>query len=252
MRTLFLLTALFAAAPLLAQPVDTQVRVRVASQDAKLLHDGVGGARVTIRDLATGDTLAAGVQTGSSGSTDRIMREGRARRDTLYNTEGAAHFLATLALDRPTRVEIAAEGPLGIPDQAQRAATTLWLTPGHDILGEGVVLTLYGFVVELLDPTPETVSGDALPVRARVRMMCGCPTEPGGLWDADGYAITARLVRDGEILTEAPLTFTGTTSEYEGSLDLAAIDAGPARLEVLAADGDHANVGLSHRAVTLE
>lgn len=232
-----------------AQPeaVETDVMVRVVSQDAKVLHDGVGGARVTIRDAETGEVLSEGIQQGSSGDTDRIMREPRERGTSIYDTPETAGYRATLKLERPTEVEIEAEGPLDIPHAMQRVSTTTLLVPGQDVLGDGIVLTLHGFIVEMLQPESGAVAEGEIPVRARVRMMCGCPITPGGLWDADEITVTARLMRDGEVIAEEPLRYAGEASTFEGALTKPG--EGPFELRVLATDAERANFGMDQQSV---
>ncbi len=107
-------------------------------------------------------------------------------------------------------------------------------------------MNLNGFTVELLDPEPAAFlagAGDSVPVRAKVTMLCGCPTEPGGMWDSNDFDIRAQWVRDGRILAEATLSFSGTRSEYEGVL-AAPAGAGPVTLRVIAVDADRANTGM--------
>ena len=69
-------------------------------------------------------------------------------------------------------MEITAEGPLGIPQATAKASKTLLLVPGRDVLGDGVVLELHGFAVEIESPTAESgaTAGRDLEVRAKVRM----------------------------------------------------------------------------------
>lgn len=213
----------------------TRVTVRAVSRDAKILGDGVGGARITIRDVESGRVLATGLQEGNTGETKRIMQEPRTRNAVVYATEGAAAFRATLDLVGPTKVELIAEGPLKYPQAMQRVSKTMWLVPGRNIEGEGILLEIPGFIVDVLPSTPPNV-------RVKVTMSCGCPTEPGGLWNADAIAVTARVLPDGKPVT---LQFAGETSTYEVSLgDLA---PGAHDVEVLAVDRVTENVG---RAVT--
>ena len=244
---------LFCAAPGWAQePVPTTVVVRAVAKDAKVIGSGVGGARITIRDLESGEVLAEGVQEGSTGSTPAIMVEPRPRGLTAYGADPkAAGFRATLQLTSPTRVEIIAEGPLGTPDATQRTTKTLWLIPGRDLLGEGVVLELNGLTVELLAPGMDgPVGGDRLPVQARVTMLCGCPTEPGGLWDATAIEVLVRLVVDGRVIRETPLEFSGETSIYGGELPLRDLP-GFVELQVIAVDATKGNAGIVRRALTI-
>ena len=234
------------AAPLqpVAAPeaVPTPVTVRAISNDAKLIQDPVGGARITIENADTGAVLAEGQQTGDSGSTEKIMRQAHERGATIYEAPGAAKYDTTLALTEPTRVRITAEGPLDYPQAMQTASKTTMLMPGEDVTGDGITLTLHGFIVEVLSPTnTDAAPGEALPVRARVRMMCGCPTEPGGLWDSDRYTIQAQLLRNGTVVAEAPLSFAGTTNEYDGTLTVP--EGGATDVRVTAADADRVNFG---------
>lgn len=237
------------AAPLEAQDeaTPTDLLVRVVANDAKVIGSGMGGARVTVREVETGEILAEGVQEGGTGSTDLIVHEPRTREGTVYDTEGTAGFRTTLELGRPTAVEVSAEGPLDHPDAMQRASKTLLMVPGRDVTGEGLVLRLHGFVVRLLNPEPGTrvEPGDPLQVRAHLQMVCGCPTEPGGTWDSDRYELSARLLSGGETVDEAPLRFAGETSHFEA--DLRAPDRlGPddeLEVEVVASDPDRLNFG---------
>lgn len=85
-----LLVGLFVAPVSAQEAVPTRVVVRALSNDAKIIQDPVGGARITIRDAETGEVLAQGLQTGDSGSTDKIMRQPRERGATIYDVPGAA------------------------------------------------------------------------------------------------------------------------------------------------------------------
>lgn len=229
----------------------TRVRVRAVAHDAKIMGSGVGGARITIRDAESGRVLARGVQEGSTGDTRAIAVDPVARGGTVYDTPGAAHFDAVLELEAPTRVVIEAEGPLDHPEALQRASLTTLLVPGADVLGEGFVLELHGFTVEILEVDGgegAAASGAAgLRVRARITMLCGCPIEPGGLWDADRVRVTARLLEGGRVVAEAPLAYAGTTSTFEGFLSGA--PGGADELQVLASDPERANFGSASRAL---
>jgi len=226
----------------------TRVQVRVVARDAKLLGDAVGGARVTITDVATGDTLAQGLTAGGTGDTQRIMRAPRERGVAVFDTPGAAGWVATFALRRPTLVEIAAEGPLEYPEATVRATRRMLLAPGAEIVGDGIVLELHGYIVEILEAGISADDG-TLPIRARVRMLCSCPTEPGGLWQAGD--VSARLVAGERVASEAPLAYTGTTSEYEGRLSAPAA-AGSYTVEVLAANSTTGNFGIARRRVEIK
>ncbi|MFQ5696157.1 MAG: hypothetical protein ACE5HB_09225, partial [Terriglobia bacterium] len=149
-----LAATLAAAQPAQAEGVPTQVRVRAIARDAKLIGSGVGGARITVREAATGRVLVQGRQEGGTGDTRLIMGP-RPRGAAVFDTPGAAGFLAPIVLERPTVVEITAEGPLGTPQSTQRASKTLLVVPGRHILGEGVLLEIHGFTLALLAPAAD-------------------------------------------------------------------------------------------------
>lgn len=151
----------------------TQVTVRVISCDAKVIGSLVGGCRITIRDVLTGDVLARGLHLGGSGDTDLIMKRPRERGATTYATEGTAVYTADLELSEPTLVEITAEGPLAFPHAAQRASKTTWLIPGQDIGGEGIQLELHGFIVDIMLPESVDVfhSNEEIHLETSVRLL---------------------------------------------------------------------------------
>lgn len=231
------LAALSAATSVDATP--TVVTVRAISRDAKVLGDGVGGARITIREAATGKVLASGTQTGGTGDTKRIMQEPRARGAVVYGSEGAAAYRATLDLSGPTVVEITAEGPLAYPQAMQKASKTLLLLPGRHIEGEGVLLEIAGFIVDV--PAMQAQANAPVPIRAKVTMTCGCPTEPGGLWNADDLTVTARVLRNGSVVAELALPYAAQTSTYEAAV--AALEPGTYVVEVLASNTRASNFG---------
>jgi hypothetical protein len=247
-QSILLCAAILAlSASVIAQDAATRVMIRVVSHDAKIIGSAVGGARITVRDARTGSLLARGVQEGGTGDTQRLVVEPRTRGQHVFDTEGAAGFLAELNLTGPTQVRIEAEGPLGTPHASQRISRTMLLVPGYDVLGEGVVLELYGFTVELLEPSGDLheALGNEIGVRARVTMLCGCPTEPGGLWDSSKYTIEARIVRDDAVLETAPLAYAGETSVYEGRI---AVPAGNGlSLQIIAIEPSTANFGMIER-----
>src|SRR5919106_1815436 len=96
-------------------PVDTDIVIRVVAAGAMVLGDEVGGARITITDVETGRLLATGVQHGESGDQNQIMRTPRVMEEPRYTSRPSGSFHATLPLDKPTLVEIAAQGPLRYP-----------------------------------------------------------------------------------------------------------------------------------------
>ncbi len=237
-----------ALAALLADPaaaVPTEVTVRILSKGAKFVGTSMGGVLVTIRDAETGELLARGTAEGSTGDTTRIMKEAH-ERGAILSTKGAAAFTATLDIATPRLIEVAAFGPLAQRQSANRISATQWIVPGKHVTGgDGLLLVLPGFVVDVLDPpahlkltgTPQRVT-----LRANVTMMCGCPIKPGGLWDADAYEVKALIKRNGASYGEIALAYAGSASQFAGELTLE--EPGVYEAIVYAYDPANGNTGL--------
>jgi hypothetical protein len=243
---------LISASPLFAQTSgkETKIMIRAIARDAKVIGQHVGGAKITVRDTATGEILAQGTQAAGTGDTNLIMKTPHTRGMTVYNTPDSSGYLAVLHLDKPTVVEITAEGPMGNAQATQRATKTMLLMPGEDVLGEGILLEIHGFIVTALNPLPDSQvkGGSPFEVRATVTMACGCPTEPGGLWDANKIRVVARLLRDGKVESETAMTYAGVQNTFHA--DVSPVP-GATELQVLALDPGSANFGMTKEAVAI-
>jgi hypothetical protein len=244
---------LIVVSPLFAQTggKETKVMIRAIARDAKVIGTHVGGARITVRDVATGEILAQAMQQGGTGDTDVIMKKPHTRGMTVYNTPDASGYLAVLHLDKPTVVEVSAEGPLGNAQATQRSSKTLLLVPGEDVLGEGILLEIHGFIITPLAPLPDAKvkAGSPFEVRATVTMACGCPTEPDSLWDANKIHVVARLLRNGKVESEIPMTYAGVQNTFHTDVPVTA--AGTLELQVLALDPGSANFGMTREAIAI-
>jgi len=242
---------LILVSPLFAQTggKETKVMIRAIARDAKVIGTHVGGAKITVRDVASGEILAQGVQQGGTGDTNTIMKTPRTRGMAVYSTGDASGFLAVLHLEKPTVVEISAEGPLGNAQATQRSSKTLLLVPGEDVLGEGILLEIHGFIITPLAPLADAKVkvGSPFEVRATVTMACGCPTEPDGLWDANKIRVVARLLRDGKVESEIPMTYAEVQNTFHTDVPVTA--AGSMELQVLAMDPASANFGMTREAI---
>ncbi|MCB1056065.1 MAG: hypothetical protein KDD11_11235 [Acidobacteria bacterium] len=249
--SLILLALLCASTSLLAA-TPTHLTVRVLSKDAKFVGTSMGGVEVLVRDAETGELLAQGVTSGSTGDTARIMRTDRQRGMTL-STEGSAKVDLVVDLDEPTLVEISARGPLAQRQSAQRVSLTQWMLPGKDVdTGDGLLLELPGTVVDVLAPaTHSAVTGvpAEVSVEVNVTMMCGCPLSPGGLWDSNGFEIRALVSLDGERRADLDfdLAYAGTVSRFAGTLK--APEPGAYDLTVYAFQKATGNTGLDRATV---
>ena len=226
-----------------AQAEPTRVMIRAQSLDAKFIGDQMGGVRITLTDARTGAVLAKGLTTGGTGDTSRIMKAPRVRGVDVSDRETAG-FLTTLDLKQPTLVHAEAEGPVGKPAASIKVSSSLWIVPGRDVQGDGWVLTFPGLVIE---PTTTPEAQGALKVSAKVSLMCGCPIEPGGLWDASNYSVEASLLKGGRVVAEAPLAYAGQPSQFAGVLP--ALPPGRYRLRLIATDKRTPNAGVSETSL---
>ena len=244
MKPAVLVAALAAVAiPPAAMAEPTHVMVRAQALDAKFIGTHMGGVKIVLRDAATGAVLARGVTAGETGDTAVIVRRPR-ERGMAVTAADTAGFDAVLDISKPTLVRAEAVGPVGKPASAITVSSSLWVLPGRNIGGDGWVLTFPGLVVE---PTARTDSDGSLQVSAAVTLMCGCPIEPGGVWDAASYTVEASLLRDGRPVARSPLTYAGKASQFTGRL--AAPAAGAYVLRVTASDSKTLNAGVVEQKV---
>ncbi len=241
--TLALALGLAFAMPAFAEP--TNIVVRVISKDAKFIGTSMGGAQIILRDAKTGEVLAEGTTVGGTGDTELLMKRSQTRRDALSSGD-AANFAVTLDLNTPRLIEVVAVGPLVAHDSAARVSATQWVIPGRHLDGgDGWVLEIPGFFVDLHDIPAELKMQGTAPLvefRADIKMMCGCPIEPSGLWDADQYEIRAQLKKSGEVVDEIAMKYAGSPSQFSGSFR--ASELGAYEVVVYAYDARSGNTGL--------
>lgn len=242
----------FAALAPVAQAEPTDVVVRVISRDAKFIGTSMGGMRVILRDAHTGEVLATGVTKGGTGNTKRIMHTDGGRRAQMADPS-SAKFATTIDLAEPRLVEVEAYGPLAQPQSAQRVLATQWIIPGRGHAGgDGWVLELPGFVVDVLAPPAHVkLKGQSMvDVRANVIMMCGCPIEPGGLWDANKYEVQAIVHRNDKLVGRIPLTYAGQTSQFAANVPIEG--PGTYNVVVYAFDPANGNTGLDRTTFVVD
>ncbi len=205
-----------------------------------------------VRDAKTGQILAQGMQQAGTGDTDLIMRKPRVRGATVFGTLDASGFLAVINLERPTVVEVTAEGTsrqsAGDPARLENIAAG----SGSGCSGRGSPagdsrLPIVKPVSPQLDAKIKAES--PLEVRATVTMSCGCPIEPGGLWDANKIHVMARVIREGKIEAEVPMQYAGVQNTFAGNVSVNA--PGRVELQVLAMDPGNANFGLNRQDFTV-
>jgi len=248
----------------------TKILVRVIARDGKFLGDDVGGALVTIRDVHTGELLASGRTTGGSGPTTGIMQTPKTRNQPIPTADppgnDACFFEATLNLEAPKLVEIAALGPLAAQQSANRVSATTWVypglgiapldSPGGPIRTDGFLLEIPGLLVQVLSPpqhfdpfkpNPQM----QIPISANVTMMCGCPinTDP---WPENDFKVGASILHKGKTTNlalhfddQAPAPSQFTANWVPG-------DYGVFEITVWAFQTSTGNTGVDHTTVNLQ
>ena len=225
----------------------TKVVVRAIAKDAKFIGSSMGGAQIIIKEIATDEILAQGVTKGSTGDTDKLVREPKKRYQSL-STPGAAKFEANIPLEEPTFVEVSATAPMAQKQSQVTTSTQLWLIPGKDITGDGVILEIPGFAIDILQPQAHEVNGkDSVTITANAVMMCGCPTSPDGLWDSSKMDIVAVIKKDGQIVARKEMTFAGKSSTFETSFEPK--EGGAYQIMVYGYDSRTGNTGLDKTTV---
>lgn len=245
MRNLVLavLGAIGAVGP--AAAAETRLAIRALADDAKFIGTGMSGMAVIVEDADTGQILDTGVTRGATGDTNRIVRTPRERYGVLAG-EGDAVHVATLDIDEPRRIRVTVRGPLGQPQAMAEASSVRWVLPGRHIeAGDGWLIEVPGFAVDILAPGAYTYVLDgreSMTVTANVIMLCGCPTEPGGTWDAGRIEVTAEVRRDGQEVATLPMSYAGVLSTF--SVDVPSKEKGAYEILVTAYDPGTGNTGL--------
>jgi hypothetical protein len=201
--------------------LETKILVRAKAKDAKFIGSSIGGAHVKIIDELTGELLASGITSGSTGNTTLIMKTPleRGKPVTDKNTAG---FLATLDIDEPVYVKVEVTAPVNQRQSLIQSSTQLWVIPGKDLVGEGIIVEIPGFVIDVLAPRAHerialtSLENGKLLIHSNIVMTCGCPITSGGTWDADQMEVVALVKINGEDLKQIKMRVT-ETSLFEGS-----------------------------------
>lgn len=220
----------------------TSIMIRAKAKDAKFIGSSIGGAKIIVKDALTGEILDEGITKGSTGDTDKIMKTPWKRGEALSNNETAG-FMASLDISAPRFITVEAWAPFNKKQARVLSSTQLWAIPGKDITGDGVILTIPGFVVDILEPqTHEAISAEnSVEIKANVVMMCGCPVSNGGLWDSSNYDIKALLISDSGEKKEIAMQQTKKSSTFSAEIKLS---KGIYEIMVYAFDPVSGNTGL--------
>ncbi|WP_233587549.1 hypothetical protein [Corallococcus sp. CA049B] len=168
-------------------------------------------------------------------------------RDAPLADESSAKFTATLDLAEPRLVTVEVSGPLAQRQALATSTPQLWLLPGKHLEGDGLILELPGFVVDVLMPSAHEFIKLAkdkkltVPLRANLTLMCGGTTEPKGLGDSSRYELQATVKHNGKLLTQPPLKYAmrqGASRPWTGPTE-AGFSWGPVQAPAL----DFSNAG---------
>jgi hypothetical protein len=232
----------------LNEPTATMIIVRVVSHGSMVLGKDVGGARVTITDVASGQILVSGLQQGEAGDQNQIMRTPRMMGEPLYSSRASASFTTTMNLTHPILVDIAAEGPLSYPASAQRVTKRTWLIPGEDMTNDGIVLVLYGYIVRIEHPTSgeSLIAKDDVMLRASIKTLSGALVRPHGDWDSRKVHIYGEVLIGDRIVERLQMFYNGDNSSFEAPFFVPpSKDAQDGiTLRVVAADPASGNIGV--------
>lgn len=241
--------------PHLNDPKPTTILVRVVAHGAMVLGREVGGARVTITDVETKQVLATGIQQGEAGDQNQIMRTPHLMEEPVYSARPAAVFTTTLELRKPTLVEITAEGPLAHPASMQHASQTVLLIPGHDLINDGIVLHLYGYIVQIEHPKPgqSLMAKDDVKLRASVRTLSGTLVRPHGDWDSRKIRIYGELLIGHRIVERLQMFYSNETGTFDAPFFVPKPDEAPDGivLRVVATDLATGNSGVGRADFTV-
>jgi hypothetical protein len=175
------------------------------------------------------------------------------RRGVPLSDAAAAKFETTLDISEPKLLTIEVYSPYSQRQSMTKNTAQAWLIPGKHVTGDGIVVEVRGFVVDISAPqSPDLVrlaEGKAVvAVKADVTMMCGCTLTPGGMWDSDTYEISAVVKLEGRQVATVPMKYSGKPSYFEAAVELTS--GGVYEVLVYAFDPRTGNAGLDRTTFT--
>src|SRR5690606_7183007 len=145
-------------------------------------------------------------------------------------------------------VEVQAISPATHPGSQVVSSTELWLIPGKHILGDGIVLEIPGYIIDILGPRTHqyiplnSVEDGIIDLKANIVMMCGCVIDRDGLWDSEDMEVRGLLKVDGERRADIPLSLI-SPNLFEGRIPVKS--TGNYEITVYAYDARTGNTGVS-------
>lgn len=217
---------------------ETKIMVRAKAVDAKFIGSSVGGVKVVVEDAETGEILDTGWIQGGTGSTDTIIKNPIVRGQAIADDKTAG-FIAKVDITSPRLLRFKLFAPYGYRQALQEATVTSWVIPGKDILGDGIILNMPGFIV---DAWTRVLEGGILEVYTKASLLCGCPIFKDGHWDPKNYQATAIIMKDDVKIKEVKLDFTGPIAIFSGKTTIK--ESGHFKAIVYIFDEKTGNVGV--------
>ncbi len=209
-NTLMVTAALMMSFAAMAEP--TQIMVRAKAVDSKFIGSSVGGVRAIIEDAETGEILDQGWINGDTGDT-KVLIENPIKRGERQTNETTAGYLATVDIDTPRLLRIKLMGPYADRQSMQETTMTTWVIPGKDILGDGIILNMSGFIV---DGWTRVIQGGQVDIMTKASLLCGCPITKDGHWQGDNYEATTIIMKDGKKIEEVTMALKGPDGMFNG------------------------------------
>jgi hypothetical protein len=200
--------------PVMAE--ETQIMVRARAVDSKFIGTSVGGVKVVVEDAETGEMLDQGWINGDTGDTTNLIKEPVSRGQQLTDNNTAG-YLAKVDIRSPRLLRFKLIGPYGFRQSLQEATVTSWIIPGKDIVGDGITLTMPGFIV---DAWTQVLEGGQVEIYTKASLLCGCPITKDGFWQPDDYEATAILMQDEQKIAEVPLSFIGPVGLFSAKTEI--------------------------------
>ena len=230
-----------------SQAQTTKIVIRARAKDAKFIGTAIGSAYVIVRNNLNGQILAQGLTKGASGNTDVILKKPILRNQPITDT-ATAKFVAVVNITEPTFADIEVIAPVNRKNGTKKVTTQVWLIPGKDILGEGIVVEIPGFILDVLSPSThefiklDTIKNGELKFKASLVLECGCPISKGGVWNSDDITVNAIVKIEGVKKGEVPLHLTDHNNIFEGTVKIK--EKGDYELDVYAYDPKTGNTGV--------
>jgi hypothetical protein len=155
----------------ISEAVQTKLVIRAKSKDAKFVGTKMGGAHVVVKDSNTDKVIAEGLTAGDTGDTNKIMNEPKTRFGKI--ADWAAMYETSIDIAEPMLVTIDVEAPYVDKTNMIKSSTQMWLIPGKDIVGEGVIIEVPGFSVIAKSPEEVKLTDNkaVIPINAQIAMI---------------------------------------------------------------------------------